>query len=186
MISYYVAKDIHYVNLLIWCNKVKGKLVSSYCWSYESLDTLRSCLASSNLLEYREMIWDKQLQKTEIDEISKTLMNFMNTNPFVKYKITVCFSFGQFKDKKLVGNDDFHLPSKTETLKLIDFDLIQNSVARKCFEITERFDDITLRGSNWVLLGIKFIDLNIVSLKQPTAYFNPRHATNKNTIFRKK
>ena len=102
------------------------------------------------------------LQRKEIEEISQTLMNFLISNPFIKYKITICFSFGQFKDETLIGNADFHLPSKTETLKLISFENTVDSVSNRCSEITERFDDITLRGSNWVLLGVKFVDINIV------------------------
>ena len=153
---------------------------------------IKSVFQEKNVL-YRKYFASKKiltlhilLQKAEIEEISQTLMNFMISNPFVKYKITVCLSFGKFKNQTLIANDDFHLPSKTETLKLISFENIVESVSNKCFEITERFDDITLRGSEWILLGIKFIDINIVSLKQPSAYFHPRHESDKGTNFRKK
>ena len=50
------------------------------------------------------------------------------------------------------------------------------SVLAKSRELTARFEDILLRGSNWVFLSVKFCDLTITGLQPPKAYSNPSHA----------
>ena len=77
-------------------------------------------------------------------------------------------------EDKIVSKDDFTINTKTTRLTLVDKELVKKKVQNLCIQATERFDDISLRGSGWVLTGIKYLDINITSLSQPKAYFNPR------------
>ena len=81
------------------------------------------------------------------------------------------------QDDEIISKDEFHIPTRATRLTLISKSVITKSVEHLCSEVNERFEDITLRGSGWVLVGLKYIDINITSLSQPKAYFHPRNAT---------
>ena len=84
-------------------------------------------------------------------------------------------------EDKIISKDDFNISTKAKALTLVSEDLVKKTVESLCNQATERFDDISLRGSGWVLVGLKYLDINLTSLTQPKAYFHPRNATSKTT-----
>ena len=85
------------------------------------------------------------------------------------------------QEDKIVSKDDFTISTKTTSVTLVSEEFVRKKVENICSQATERFDDISLRGSGWVLVGLKYLDINLTSLTQPKAYFHPRNATSKTT-----
>ena len=123
------------------------------------------------------------LKREEILDITKTIFVYMQSHPWIKYNINAALNLGQFdkSNGQLIGNDVFFSHSSTEMIKVGDIENLLKSVLTKCQEVSDRIEDILLRGSGWILLGIKFCDISITSLSQSRAYSNPKHASLKST-----
>ena len=74
------------------------------------------------------------------------------------------FSFGLLEEDKIISKDEFHIPTRAVRLTLVSESTIKQSVQQLCSEATERFEDISLRGSGWVLVGLKYLDLSLIHI----------------------